>query len=578
LNAAAKVTSSGANTVHTSNGGEAIVQALRNLGVDYVMSSPGSEWSSVWEAFARQAVTKASGPTFLSCWHETLALDLAIGYTAMTRRMQAVLLHAGVGLLQGAMAINAARITGTPMLIMSGESLSFGEDPGCQIGAQWYTAHNTAGGLQRLMEPLVKWSSQATSAATLHAMVMRAGELALSHPAGPTYLDVPIEHMLHEWSPPAKLRTVPRAPKPRPPVSDVEKVAGLLIKARHPLIATESCGREPEGYKALIELAELLSIPVLESSVAEFANFPKDHPLHQGFDIQPLQKQADVVLLVRNRVPWYPPNNGPANATVVAIDEDAFKTHMAYQNLQADMLLQGDVPSTLAMLSEAVRASQPDPAEVNERRKRWSGAHDELHARQRKAHERSGRNGAIDVFDLCEALGQTLPHNAIYTDETTTHRQQNLRHLELHGPQSYFRVPSGLGQGLGVSLGIKLAARERPVVSLIGDGGFLYNPVTQSLGLAQAANLPLLIVVYNNDGYKGMKKDQLTYYPQGFGARHSLFYGATLGGPRYEELVAPFGGVGIRVNDRGELGSALKKGLMAVEEGRTALVDVVLEA
>ena len=55
------------------DGGEAILQAFRNLGIDYIMSSPGSEWGSVWEALARQKVTGTKGPTYLSCWHETLA-------------------------------------------------------------------------------------------------------------------------------------------------------------------------------------------------------------------------------------------------------------------------------------------------------------------------------------------------------------------------------------------------------------------------------------------------------------------------------------------------------------------------
>ncbi len=80
------------------DGGEAVVQAFRSLGVDYVMASPGSEWGSVWEALARQKVANTPGPVYLSCAHETLAVDLAIGYTVVTGRLQAVMLHTGVGL------------------------------------------------------------------------------------------------------------------------------------------------------------------------------------------------------------------------------------------------------------------------------------------------------------------------------------------------------------------------------------------------------------------------------------------------------------------------------------------------
>ena len=78
------------------DGGEAIVESFRRLNIDYVIASPGSEWGSVWEAFARQKADKADGPIYLSCAHENLAVNLAMGYTAMTGRMQAVMLHTGV--------------------------------------------------------------------------------------------------------------------------------------------------------------------------------------------------------------------------------------------------------------------------------------------------------------------------------------------------------------------------------------------------------------------------------------------------------------------------------------------------
>ena len=80
------------------DGGEAILEAFRNLDIDYVMSSPGSEWGPMWEALARQKVGNKDGPTNLSCWHETLAVNLAWGYTAVTGRLQAGLLQWGGGL------------------------------------------------------------------------------------------------------------------------------------------------------------------------------------------------------------------------------------------------------------------------------------------------------------------------------------------------------------------------------------------------------------------------------------------------------------------------------------------------
>src|SRR5437870_11400341 len=90
------------------DGGEAILEAFRKLKIDYIMSSPGSEWSPVWEALARQKLDKRPGPTFVESWHETLAVNMATGYTLITGRPQDVLLHAGVGMLQGSVGVHGA--------------------------------------------------------------------------------------------------------------------------------------------------------------------------------------------------------------------------------------------------------------------------------------------------------------------------------------------------------------------------------------------------------------------------------------------------------------------------------------
>jgi acetolactate synthase-1/2/3 large subunit len=560
------------------DGGEAIVQGFRNLGIEYVMTSPGSEWGAVWEAFARQTVDKTPGPTLFSCAHETLAVDLAIGYTQITGRMQAVMLHTGVGLLQGAVGIDAAQRQGIPMVVVSGESLTYGEQKGFDPGPQWQAALSVAGGTHRLVEPVVKWSNQATSAATLHEQLIRAGEMAQRTPAGPTYLCVPIETMLQEWVPPAKNRKAPPAPKPRPSVSDIEKVAGLLVASKNPVILAESAGRQPEAHDALVQLADLLAVPVVEAAWADYANFPKDHPLHLGFGHPAFINEADVVLTVRSRAPWYPPSNRPANAMVVAIDDTPFRPHMVHQSLQADIFLEGDTASTLELLCEAVRAARPAAAKVKERKDRWAVEHrkvwDEFRAAEAKARDKR----TIDPIALCAALSDTLPQDAIYVDETITHRGKIMRHTKNRGTQSYFRVLGGLGQGLGVALGAKLANPNRPVVSVIGDGSFMYNPITQSLALSKHESLPILIVVFNNSGYEAMKLEHRNFYPDGIAAKHDLFYGKPITDFEYSELVRPFGGYGRRVEKPAELAPAIKEGMAAVKDGKTAILNVALDA
>src|ERR1700733_8626620 len=194
------------------DGGEAILEAVRKLKIEYIFSSPGSEWSPVWEALVRQKLGNRPGPAYIDCWHETLAVNMATGYTLMAGRPQAVLLHAGVGLLQGSMGVHGALQAEVPMVVMSGESQTLGENPDLDIEPQWY-AGLTIGGIERFVENITKQARPITSPFTLPEQGIRAGEMAQRTPKGPIYLNVALEHMLHDWTPPANERDVPFAPR-----------------------------------------------------------------------------------------------------------------------------------------------------------------------------------------------------------------------------------------------------------------------------------------------------------------------------------------------------------------------------
>jgi acetolactate synthase-1/2/3 large subunit len=113
---------------NTRDRGEAIVQAFRDLEIDYVITSPGSEWAPVWEALARQVLENRNGPKCVQCWHENLAVNIATGYAMYTGKPQAVLLHAATGTLHGAPGLFAATRAEVPMVVLSGESTTLGED------------------------------------------------------------------------------------------------------------------------------------------------------------------------------------------------------------------------------------------------------------------------------------------------------------------------------------------------------------------------------------------------------------------------------------------------------------------
>ncbi len=558
------------------DGGDAILEAIRDLKVEYILSSPGTEWASIWEAMANQIHQGKDGPKFMDCWHETLAVDIACGYTLATGRMQAVLLHAGSGLLQGLMGVHGSLIAGVPMLVISGESITYGENPEFDPGRQWTDNLSIVGGPQRLIEPLVKFASQAASPYTIYESIIRTGEMAQRTPVGPTYLSIPHETMMADWRRPEKPRNVPPAPKLVCAPDDIRKVAELIAKARNPVVLTEAVGRDAEAFHALVALSDKASLPVVERPGAIFANFPKDHPMHQGHDFSRFWGDTDLAIVISTRTPWYPPSKRPPNAIVVDIDEVPHRPYMAYQSHQADIYLEGDTTSVLTDLAKALDAVGLDQSPLAERRAKLTASHDELVNRRRAEQAAARKKSPIDPIWLCAALSEALPDDTIYLDEVTTHTNLLREHMTLNKPQCLFTRQGGLGQGLGLSLGLKLANPDRPVVTLIGDGAFLYNPVLQSFGAARDFNLPIMVVIFNNKKYAAMQNMHKRLYPDGTAVENNTYFGTFINGPDYLKVIEAFGGYGESVEDPDDLVDALKRGYDANRNGRTVLLDVAI--
>jgi acetolactate synthase-1/2/3 large subunit len=556
---------------HQFDGGDAIVEAFRKLGVEYILSSPGTEWAPVWESMAKQAHRRKEGPRLLDVWHETLAVDIAAGYTLATGKMQGVLLHAGSGLLQGAMGIHGAFVAGVPMVVISGESMTYGEQPEFDPGAQWIGNLSIVGGTTHLVDSIVKYASVAGSAYTLYESVIRAGELAQRQPTGPTYLSVSTETLMDGWTPPANPRMVPAAPRMLTAPEDIDKLAAQLTRAKHPVVLTEGAGQEVETYEALVALCEKFALPVVEKPGALFANFPKDHPLYQGTDIKPFWNDIDLAIVVRVRVPWYPPSARPPKAFIAMVDEVPHNSAMVYQSHQADVYLEGNVAQTLRDLAIAATV---DKAVVEARRKNLAAAHDALVEKRNAAQAAARKKTPIDPVWVCASLNAVMPKDAIYIDEVTTHTATLRQHLVWNQPQSLFTRQGGLGQGLGLSLGIKLGKPERQVVTLIGDGAFLYNPALGCLGAARDYKLPTMAVIFNNKKYAAMQGMHQKMYPDGIAAEIDLYHGTHINAPNFVKVAESVGGYGEQVSDPEKLQDALKRGLEANQSGQPAIIDV----
>ena len=540
-----------------TDGGDAVISAFLAAGADYLFSSPGSEWAPVWESIARRHRDGEPCPHYLDLTHETVAVGMATGYGLVTRRGQGVLLHAGPGLLQGSVAIHGALLAGVPMVVASSESTTYGDGPGPDPGGQWYWNLSVVGGPHALAAPFTKWSNQAASVHTLPGMVTRAAEMAAQAPAGPVYLNIPLEVLLEPWDSQPVVRTAPRGTTVSAP-GEMAAVVELIKAAENPVIVTETAGREPGGFEALVEFAGAFRIPVVEPNSAVCANFPRDHELHAGGDLEPWVDTADLIILVDCRAPFYPPSRKPARAKIVVIDDVPQRPHIVYQVLRADAYLSGGVAATLrALAAVPIPRTNPDLSEA---------------ALVRAAEAKAT---GLDPVAVTVALRELIGEDSIVVDETITHSRVVERHLRRNTPDSYFYVQGGLGQGIAVALGVKLAAGEKTVALTIGDGAFLYNPVIPSLAAAKANGLPLLILVYNNHQYRSMKMNHLRFYPQGAAVRTGEFLGNDLSDqPSLAAFAEPFGMHGETVTQAGELRPALDRALKSVRSGTTAIVNV----
>jgi acetolactate synthase I/II/III large subunit len=566
------------------DGGDAVLQAATDLGADYIFSSAGSEWAPVWEALARRdAAGAAGGPRYLDLAHETLAVAMATGYANVTGRGQVVLLHAAAGLLQGANAIHGALLAGAPMVVCSGESTGYGDAAGADPGSQWYRNLSVVGGPQAVAAPFTKWSNAAADVSVLYGMLKRAGELAAQAPAGPVYVNTPVEVLLAPWrqgapapAPPARGTTTVAVPE------DVAVAVRLLAAAKRPVLAVETAGRDPEAFAALVELADLLALPVVEPQSAVSSNSPRTNPLHGGGDLTALATDADLVVLLGCRSPWYPPSAKPGSATVLVIDEVPHRPNLAYQVLTADHYVGGAAAPTLRAIIAGLRAAGVDPAAIEARRAALVAAHaadqEKRRAAEAKALSTAEVPGApVDPVAVAATLRELIGDDAVVVDETITHSRVLTRHLMAGTPGRYGYVQGGLGQGLGVALGAKLGLGDRLTVLTVGDGTWLYNPVPPGLMAAAQYGLPLLVVIFNNKKYLSMRFNLTRAYPDGAYVTNKSGYGVDLSAqPDAAAVAAAAGAAGFTVATTPELAPTLEKAIATVRAGQTAVVNVYL--
>jgi acetolactate synthase-1/2/3 large subunit len=495
-----------------------------------------------------------------------------------------VIVHVDVGTQNLSGAVSNAMRGRVPVLIFAGEApfTLEGELPGGRNEfIHWIQDVRDQRGILR---NYVKYDNEIRTGRNVKQLVQRAMQISRSEPAGPVYLVAPREVMEEPLQPYAVDRAAFGPVASAALAEEVTaEIAVALAGARSPLVVTSYLGRDPVAVPRLVELCELLAIPVLES-MAYHVNFPADHELHAGFQYHtvaqnPVLAQADVILAIDSDVPWIPSVNRPASgAAIYCVDVDPLKAQMNMWHVPARRFAAASARVAVEQIARYVRENNlPDPSVVEARRAAAARAHDQEQA-ERAGRERPGDDGTITAEYLTACVRRLLDgEDALVLTEVVTNSKIVAEHLRPNRPGSVIHHGgAALGWAGGAAVGAKLAAPGQTIVSLVGDGCYLFGVPASAQWVARRYGTPALTVIYDNRGWAAPKFSTLQLYPDGAAAAAGDF------GTSFEpEVDLPgvaraAGAYGVTVSDAGELPRVLEDALAVVRGGRCAVVSVQL--
>jgi acetolactate synthase-1/2/3 large subunit len=560
----------------------AFLEALAEAGIRYMFANLGSDHPGLIEALAQARAEghRADLPELIVCPHETVALSAAHAYAAVSGEPQAVLVHVDSGTQNLGGAVNNASRGRVPVLIFAG-SAPFtieGELPGSRNEfIHWIQdVHDQRG----ILRNYTKYDNEIRTGRNVKQLVQRALQIARSEPAGPVYLVGPREVMEEQIEPqvadPAQY--TPVAPAALSP-DLVAEIAGALARARHPLVVTGYLGRDPDAVAKLVALSDLLAVPVLESA-PHYVNFPASHPMHVGYqwttaDQNAVLAEADVILAIDSDVPWIYVTSKPApDAEIYGIDIDPLKSQMPMWHIPARRYAAANSRLALAQITGYLRDhGLADPDAVAKRRTDVTARHDAQRA-ARDLREQP-EDGVITPQYLTACVRDTLVgEDALFLSEAITNYEVVAEHLRASRPGMLISSGGGsLGWAGGGAVGAKLAAPDRTVVCLVGDGSYLFGVPSSAQWVARRYGTPALTVIYNNRGWRAPKNSALAVHPKGAAAEADDFNVSFEPAADLPGIAAAAGAAfAANVTYPAELPGVLKEALAAVHDGRSAVV------
>src|SRR4029077_3037045 len=374
-------------------GSDLIVDLMKILGIEYVALNPGSSFRGIHDSLVNYESGRRPNPELVLCCHEEIAVAVAHGYAKATGKPMAAIVHNVVGLQHASMAIYNAWCDRTPILVMGGT--------GPMNSAKrrpWIDWIHTALVQGNLVRDFVKWDNQPVGIEAIPSSMMRGYRIAMSDPTGPIYLcfDVTDQESAIEKEIPLPNPTCSRPPAPLQAEAEaIKEAARLLSSAQNPVIVADYLGRNNDAVLSLVQLADLLSIPVIDLGAR--LNFPNTHALNLTGRNQQLVADADVILGldVMDLYGTLVKQDSTTHATVPAIKPNCKVIHVTL----ADISMRGwtsdfqelapvDLPIVAntrvflpALIEEIQRQGKISKSVVEDRCKSITAQHEEIHTR-----------------------------------------------------------------------------------------------------------------------------------------------------------------------------------------------------
>lgn len=552
-------------------GGMLVVQTLKDAGVDYLFSNPGSAETGLFAALAEDGQQR-----LVVAKHEGIVSSMADGYHRMSGKVGVVIAHVMGGSYQLAGQLYNAQMAGSSLLVIAGDWASESQDyrvlapfPGLsQAEAMRALTKEARCAYQVDNDPkAITWATA------------RALREATTQPTGPVYLSISAD-LFNRDGLEAQIGEAARYQiEPMPPARQqtVEAIARQLGEARCPILIFGDDVWRDGAQEEAVQLAERLHAPVF-STWQIYPDFPTRHPLYCGRYPVPGEFSEitgltpDVVFLVGCR-------SVHGNIEAPSIIQIGPNTTLMGRHYPLDIAAQCDTKGTLQSLCEVLpqlhgSATVESWPQQRAKVRAYAGL---LIEREEKVVGEHEHDDTIHPSMLEAQMVELLPRNSMMVTENPTGRMTLLPFG--YQDMGYARGGGGsLGWGVGGAIGAKIAVgRERPVVLNIGDGSLTYSAA--GFWTMARYNTAVLTIVSNNASYQVVRQNWAREAPNSLMVREGKYPGIYLSSPEtdYAALARSQGVDGERVTAPGELEAALKRGVeRTTRDNKPYLIDVAV--